>query len=107
MSETLNQIQRLVAKADILVSDHGYDELATDDILIQDVIDGVNDAAVIEDYPNFHKGPCVLVRQFDRQMRPIHVVWGIPKGKKRPAVVVTSYRPDPVRWTNDFTRRLS
>jgi|ERR1041384_6349478 hypothetical protein len=107
MGETLKQIQRLVAEADILVSNHGYDELAMDDILVQDVIDGVNDAAVIEDYPNFYKGPCVLVRQFDHHRRPIHVVWGIPKERTRPAVVVTAYRPDPARWRDDFMRRVS
>jgi len=45
MSDTLKQVQTLAAKRDILISDHGYDELASDGILIQDVIDGVNDAS--------------------------------------------------------------
>ena len=37
--------------------------------------------------------------------RPIHVVWGIPWGQISPAVLVTAYRPDPARWTEDFLRR--
>jgi len=48
----------------------------------------------------------VLVLQFDAARRPIHVVWGIPKGRSDPAVVVTAYRPDPKRWTKDFLKRL-
>lgn len=76
MSRTLKQVQELAAQQNILISDHGYDELASDDIFVQDVIEGVADVAVIKDYPDYHKGPCVLVLQFDKQERPIHVVWG-------------------------------
>ena len=47
MSDTLNQVQELVAQQSILISDHGYDELASDDIFVQDVIDGVAKAIVI------------------------------------------------------------
>jgi class 3 adenylate cyclase len=31
--------------------------------------------------------------------------WGIPRGQTAPAVLVTAYRPDPARWTDDFLRR--
>ena len=106
MSHTLRQVQELVAQSTILISDHGYDELASDDIFVQDVIEGVANAAVIEDYPDYHKGPCVLVLQFDKLGQPIHVVWGILRESSH-AVVVTGYRPDPQRWTEDFMRRRS
>jgi hypothetical protein len=56
MSYTLKQVQELVARQSILISDHGYDELAGDDIFVQDVIGGVAEATVIEDYPDYHKG---------------------------------------------------
>jgi hypothetical protein len=65
----------------------------------------VKDAIVVEEYPDFSKGPCILVFQKDRQGKPVHVVWGIPKKDSSIAVLVTAYRPDPVRWSDDFTRR--
>ncbi|HJZ81000.1 MAG TPA: DUF4258 domain-containing protein, partial [Pyrinomonadaceae bacterium] len=78
MSETLKQVRALIEQGAVLVSDHGYDELANDGLFIQDILDGVSDAIVVEDYPNYHKGACVLVLQHDEDGEAIHVVWGIP-----------------------------
>ena len=105
MSQTLDQARALVARGDIRVSDHGYEEVAADHIFVRDVIDGLAAAAVVEDYPDYPKGPCVLVREQDRNGQPIHVVWGIPLGQMVPAVVVTAYRPDPTKWDETWLKR--
>jgi hypothetical protein len=107
MSETLRLVVGLIQNGEVGISAHGYDELAADGILAREVLDGVGAAVVVEDYPEYAKGPCVLVRQFDRSGRPIHAVWGIAKGRRTPAVLVTAYRPDPAQWTDDFLRRRS
>ena len=78
-----------------------------DGILVRDVFAGVGEGTVVEEYPTYHKGPCVLVLQRDRDGKAIHVVWGIPSHAASPAVVVTAYRPDRNRRTNDFLRRKS
>ena len=106
MSQTFEKIRRLVARNEVRVSVHGYDELADDNILVRDVMAGVEGAVFIEDYPDYHKAPSTLVLQTAEQGRPIHVVWGIPKNAVTPAVLITAYRPDPAKWTDGFTRRV-
>jgi hypothetical protein len=107
MSATFERIRALVRSGDIKISDHGYDEMSDDNILARDVIEGVQDGIVVEDYPTYVKGPCVLIFQLDHERQPLHVVWGIPKNFSSPAVVVTAYRPKPQLWSEDFLRRKS
>ena len=76
MSDTLRRIVELVRDGNVRISVHGYDEIVEDGML-----------------------------QRDRRGNPIHVVWGIPRGQTSPAVLVTAYRPDPARWSDDFLRR--
>jgi uncharacterized protein DUF4258 len=105
LSAILDRVRLLVARGDVRISLHGYEELAADHVLVRDVISGLASAVVIEDYPDYPKGPCVLVLQHDEIGQPIHVVWGIPAGQASPAVVVTAYRPDPVKWDETWQRR--
>ena len=106
MNETFLRILHLVQRGDVKISDHGYDELAADNIFFRDVMATVANAVIVEDYPDYPKGSSVLVLQKDRTGNSIHVVWGIPKGASSPAVLVTAYRPDLERWSDDFLRRI-
>jgi Domain of unknown function (DUF4258) len=105
MSDLLARVQLLVNQGEIRVSVHGFREIAADAILLDDVMAGIATAIAIEEYPDFAKGPCILVLQRDRDNRAVHVVWGIARNLTAPAVLVTAYRPDPDRWSADFLKR--
>lgn len=105
--KTFQSILELIEQGLVRISAHGYDELAEDGILVKEILSGISDAKEIEEYPNFPKGPCVLVLQKDLAGKPIHAVWGIPKGHSSPAVLITAYRPDPKLWSKNFMERKS
>jgi hypothetical protein len=105
MSELVERIRRLVETGEVRISEHGYDELSDDRIPVRDVIRGILEAVVVEEYPESGRGSAVLVLEYDRENRPIHVVWGIPVGHESPAVLITAYRPGPEKWDSDFVTR--
>jgi hypothetical protein len=98
-------IRELVAEGGVVVSRHGFRELAADAISLQDIIEGLAQAKIVEEYPEYFKGPAILLLQWDREGEPVHILWGVPKGRRQPAVLVTAYRPKPEKWESDFVGR--
>ena len=105
MSEFLTRVQALVRRGEVHLSLHGFRELAADDIVLDDIIGSIEKAVLIEEYPAFAKGPCVLVLQCDRVRRPVHVLSGIANQRTTLATLITAYRPSLDRWFEDFLRR--
>ncbi len=106
MSGLLKEIVRLAEAGQLRISEHGYDELTEDGLSAREVVAGLGRGQVVEEYPDYPKGPCVLLLVQDRAGKPVHALWGIPKGHTSPAVLVTAYRPDPKRWDEKFLTRI-
>ena len=105
MKDLWLQFARLITAGNVRISEHGYDALADDGLIIDELLQGVCGAIVVEEYPLYPKGPTVLVLLRCADGQPVHAVWGIPRGHSQPAVLVTAYRPDPSQWDATFTRR--
>ena len=59
MSDTLQQVIALIDRGEVQISFHGYEELVEDEIWVRDVIGTASDAVVVEDYPDYYKGPAI------------------------------------------------
>lgn len=88
MGMTFEQILKLIERHEVRISGHGYDEVAEDSIIVEDII--------VESYPDYPKGPCVLVLQKDGEGNPIHVVWGIPRNASSPPDLLQSIGRIPI-----------
>ncbi len=102
---TYQAICELIAERKVRVSAHAYVRCSQRGIITTELITGVARGLAIEDYPDYHVGPAVLVLQLDGLKLPIHAVWGVEKGTTEPAVLVTAYRPDLDEWNPDFRTR--
>ena len=105
MSELLKFVQMLVPDGNYAITAHAHIELANDSIEQHAALEGVFRARVVEEYPQYHKGPCVLIAQIDDAGQAIHVLWGIPANGETCAYMITAYRPKPEHWTAEFTIR--
>jgi len=105
LSEFLQRVRDLISVGEARISEHGYDELVEDGLTAREIFAGILTSVVVEEYPDYPKGHCVLLLQKDHAGNPVHVVWGIPNGYDKPVVLVTAYRPDPERWDEHFLRR--
>lgn len=105
MSAIFDRICFLISRGEVEVTDHGYDQISARGLLVSDLIDTVPSGEAIEDYPDYHAGPCVLVLQSDGSGSKLHALWGIRSNEETPAVLITAYRPDPKKWSAELRRR--
>lgn len=107
VSETFLSIVQNARAGRVLVSRHGLKKINERSIEYDEIVAGIESAETIEDYPDYIHGPSVLVLQSDFQSSPIHVLWGLRRGGDSVAVLVTAYRPDPVRWDRTMKKRVA
>jgi len=105
MSEILDQVKVAIAAGKWRFSSHAIRELSADGIVMEPLVEAISTAIVVEAYPDYHKGPCVLVLQRDELGQPLHLLWGLPSSFSSPAVLITAYRPDPKLWSADWMKR--
>jgi len=88
----------LVSSGEYRISEHALDALIDDELGRADISDSITKSEMLESYPEFGKGPAILLYQIAVDGRIVHCVWGIPKGFSTPAVLITAYIPDPSKW---------
>ena len=98
-------IRLLIIDAKIRVSQHAFLRILSNAVASDDPMASIGSAEVLQDLTELSHRPAVLVLQYDTNGGPFHAVWGIEKDTDVPAVLITTYRPDPALWSDDFRTR--
>ena len=101
----IQDIIEAIETKQVRISDHAKDEAKEDSLMLNDIFHSVRNGEIIEDYSNDKPYPsCLIYGKTDRK-EPLHSVWAF-KGKKKKAVLITVFRPDPMRRVGWKERRL-
>ena len=70
----------------------------------KDIEETLANGGIIEQYPDDYPLPSILLNGHTSANKPLHVVIAINEPQQK-LIVVTTYIPDPHKWTNNFSRR--
>ena len=101
----LADVQAAVAVGRYRVTAHAGVEMVKDRIDDAELVAATRAGELIEDYPTLKPCPACLLLGYASPGRPIHAVWAYDQADAR-AILVTTYRPEPAKWSPDFRRRV-
>ena len=85
-------------------SRHALDQSIVRDIGVLEMEQAVlENAVIIEDYPNDKYGPSCLILGYTKSGRPLHIQCGCSESFLMR--IITLYQPDPELWIDDKIRK--
>jgi hypothetical protein len=104
MSDALiEQIRAKIVAGEFEFTRHALDQSILRHISVQELLAAIQNAEIIEDYPDDKYGPSCLVLGFTKNGRSLHIQFSYPF---RPILkVITLYQPDPALWIDNKVRR--
>ena len=97
-------IVRAIRDDKVLITDHADEEAQTDQLPFDEIFTSVLYGEIIEEYPDDSPHPSCLVYGNTSSNEPVHSVWAYNR-ETAWAVLITTYRPEPGRWTDWRIRR--
>ena len=101
------EIAKIVAKikgGEYEFSKHAVDQSIVRDISVSEMEQAIlENALIIENYPNDKYGPSCLILGYTQNGRPLHIQCSYPS---RPLIkIITLYQPDSGLWIDDRIRK--
>jgi len=81
---------------------HADQEMLDEGFTLDDVVQAIQVAQVLESYPNHRRGPCCLLYGVTGSGRPVHIVC---TAAQPVLVIITVYEPKPPKWVTPTRRR--
>ncbi|MBI5379559.1 MAG: DUF4258 domain-containing protein [Nitrospirae bacterium] len=101
---SLDDIKESIRVGNTRITDHADDEAQEENLLFDEIVISVQRGDIIEQYPDDKPYPSCLILGKNLKNEPIHSVWAY-HAEAKSSVLITVYRPDPKRWTEDWKTR--
>jgi hypothetical protein len=98
----IEEIRNLANREQFRLTRHAAEELADEDITVDELVNSLLNGNIIEDYPNHKRGSCCLVNGATAEGRPLHTV--CTTGKPI-LLIITVYEPKLPKWLTPTERR--
>ena len=100
-SMILDTLRSQAKSQQIRVTQHAQEEMTQESILLDQVIQAINTAQILENYPNHRRGACCLLHGVDATGRDIHIVCTTSRNL---LIIITVYLPTLPKWVSPTQR---
>lgn len=97
----LDRIREQIVKRQISFTLHAQQEMTNDRVTISELLGMLQKCTIIENYPDYRRGPCCLVGGLTSAGRHLHVVCSTTLPD---LVIITVYEPKPPKWETPYQR---
>ena len=97
----LEQIKSQAASERIRITQHAAQEMTEEGVTLNEVLQAVQTAEILEHYPEHKRGACCLLNGRTQQGRWLHLVCTTAQTV---VVVITVYEPKPPKWVTPTQR---
>lgn len=86
----------------IRITQHAFEEMAEEDIKLNDVLEAFSTGQILENYPEHRRGACCLIGGKTKKGRHLHIVCTT---MIKPVIIITAYEPKLPKWITPVKRR--
>ena len=98
---TLKDVRALSVAGNINFTRHAVTETSSRGISLAEVSEAIASGEILENYPDYPRGPCCLVNGITAVNRPLHIVCTTAQ---LTLIIVTAYEPRMPKWRNPRER---
>src|SRR2546427_9914979 len=102
LERVIERIKTQAAAGAFRVTQHAQQEMVEEEIGLDEVLETVGRAEILEHYPEHRRGACCLLNGITDQGRPLPVVCTVEQPL---LILITVYEPKPPRWVTPRERR--
>ena len=99
-----NLIKKLTSAKQVSFKQHCVERMIERDITTRELLYALKNPEIIKVYPEDRPLTSYLVLGFNKSKKPLHIVLAVSIDRTR-LWIITVYRPDNQKWSNDFKER--